>query len=699
MRQLCPRSHRISAVLLLAGLLTAAAPADEGMWLFNQPPRQQLRERHGFDATDAWMEHLQKSAVRFQTGGSGSFVSEDGLVMSNHHVGSDAIQKLSTPERDLIRQGFFARSRAEELPCPDLELNVLVGIEDVTARVNAAVPTSLAPEQAAPARRRVLAEIEQQSEQQTGLRSDVVTLFQGGAYHLYRYQRYTDVRLVFAPEEQAAFFGGDADNFEFPRYCLDVAFFRAYENGQPAKVKHFLRWSGAGATANELVFVAGHPGRTSRLLTVAELAAVRDRGVPAALERLNRMEVSLAAWASRSRENARQARDELFGVQNGRKARLGQLAGLQDPVFFGRLAESERAFRERLGTASGGVEALAAFDRITSAQQVLAAQAERQRFLEGAWGFHGELFDIARTLLRAGDERVKPAGERLREFRDSNRTSLELALFSPQPLHDGFEVVRLADSLSFLAVKLGATDPVVQSVLAGRSPRARAAELVAGTKVKDLAFRRQLYEGGAAAVRAAADPLIEVARLIDAEARQLRAVAEAQEEIRQQAHAAIARARFALYGADSYPDATFTLRLAYGIVKGYVEDGVEVPPFTDFAGLYQRSADQEARPPFDIPERWLKRKGRLDLATPFNFVSTADIIGGNSGSPVVNRAGELVGLIFDGNLASLVLDYAFDEVTARAVSVDSRAILAALRGVYDAKPLVEELTGRRRARE
>lgn len=689
---------RLAARLATAALAWSAAlsvPADEGMWLFNQPPRERLRERHQFEITDPWLEQLQKASVRFESGGSGSFVSEDGLVMSNHHVASDAIQKLSTAERNLLRDGFLARTREEELRCADLELNVLMSIEDVTARVNGAVAPGADPEQSAAARRAVMSAIEKESKERDGLHAEVVTLFQGGAYHLYRYKQYTDVRLVFAPEQQIAFFGGDPDNFEYPRFCLDVAFVRAYENGKPAKVPHHLRWSAAGSREGDLVFVSGHPGRTDRLLTVAELEYRRDVQQPATLERLNRVEVALMAWSARDNENARRARDELFGIQNSRKARLGGLAGLQDPAFFGRLVAAESSFRARLEGDPRWAEARAAYDRIAEAQKTLAAHAQRHRLLESGWGLRSDLFTIARHLLRAGDEFPKPNGERLREYRDSNKPSLELSLFSPQPIHADFENVLLADALSYLTSELGATDPLVQTILDGRSPAQRAAQLIAGTRVRDVEFRKRLYSGGADAVRAANDPMIELARRVDAEARQTRKAVEAQDEVRKQAHAAIAAARFALVGAGTYPDATFTLRLAYGVVKGLdLPGGSRVPAYTDLAGLFERSRLQQGAPPFDLPARWTQRRDRLTPGTPFNFITTADIIGGNSGSPMVNRQGEVVGLIFDGNLPSLRLDYAFEEEEARALSVDSRAILEALRRVYDAEALVEELVRR-----
>ncbi len=664
----------------LPALLSCALPlstfADEGMWLFNQPPRQILRERYQFEASDAWMEHLQKASVRFNSGGSGSFVSEDGLLISNHHVGADALQKISTKEKNYLRDGFAAKSLADEVKCLDLELNVLQSIEDVTARINAAVPKDAEPAAAFAARRKIIAEVEKESLDKTGLRSDVVTLWQGGAYHLYRFKRYTDVRLVFAPEAQIAFYGGDPDNFEFPRFDLDICFFRAYENDKPAKAQHFLKFSTTGAKDGELVFVSGHPGRTSRLLTVAELEYLRDQGLPFRLNSLKRMEVLLEAWSGRSEENARRAKEDLFGVKNSRKALDGRLAGLLDPELFSAKVLAEREFKAKLKGSAEHEAALAAYEKIAIATRTVAAQATRQNFLEAGLGFNSESFGLARTLLRAADERPKPNGERLREFTDSGKASLELGLFSEKPIHTDLEILTLADSLTFLAGQFGSGDPLVQRVLSGKSPRARAAELINATRVRDVAFRRKLYEGGAAAVAVAADPMIELARLVDTEARALRKTFEEQSEAKQQAHAAISRARNAMLGTAGYPQ--------------------QVPSITTFEGLYERAKEMKNRPPFDLPPRWEKSKSKLNLKTPFNFVSTADIIGGNSGSPVVNRAGEYVGIIFDGNLQSLPWDYAFGEKQGRATSVHSASMYEALNKVYGAKELAAELLAGKR---
>jgi hypothetical protein len=682
-----------SLLVTLAALCVGTATrADEGMWLYSAPPRAQIKAKYGFDLTDTWLDHVRLSSVRFNSGGSASFVSRDGLVITNHHVAADSIQKMGSQEHNYLRDGFYAKTAAEEIKCNDLEVNVLQSIEDVTARINAAVPANLSGAEAALARRKIIAEVEKESRDKTGLRSDVVTLYQGGAYHLYRFKRYTDIRLVFAPEAQIAFFGGDPDNFEFPRYDLDVCFFRVYENNQPVQSTHYLKWSDRGAADNELVFVSGHPGRTSRLLTTPELAYLRDNQFPDQLATLKRREVLLSSWSARSQENNRRAREDLFGIQNSRKVRDGGLAALQDPTFFGAKVAAEKALKQKLADSPNGAEALAAFDRIAAAQKSIALIANRQRLLEGAGGFNADSFSLARRLLRAGDERPKPNGERLAEFAEARRESFELMLFTDKPIYADYEIISLADSLTYLAANLGADDPLVLAVLAGKSPRARAAELINTTQVRDVAFRKKLYTDGAAAVTAAHDPMIEVARLIDTEARALRKIVEAQTEIKQQAQALIGKARFALEGANTYPDATFTLRLSYGTVKGYEENGAPIAPMTTFAGLYARSAEQDNKSPFDLPPRWVAKKSALDLNVPFNFVSTNDIIGGNSGSPIVNQKAEFVGIIFDGNIQSLSADFGYDDKQSRALSVHSAGILEALKKVYEVPALVSELT-------
>ena len=688
---------------LLPFLIAATALADEGMWLFNNPPLKQFKEKYQFEPSPQWLEHLQKASVRFNSGGSGSFVSANGLCITNHHVGADALQKASSEQHNYLRDGFYAKTNAEEIKCADLELNVLMSIEDVTAQVNAGLTRGMSADAAGEARENAIAQIEKESKDKTGLRSDVVTLYQGGLYHLYRYKRYDDVRIVFAPEQQMAFYGGDPDNFEYPRYNLDICIFRVYENGQPAQIEHFLKWNSNGPDDSELTFVSGSPGRTDRQLTVDELADRRDREVPTWLQLFNRREVLLIAWGQRSFENARRARGDLFGDQNNRKRYDGYVAALFDPEIWNAIEVREKKLRDAISRDSKLKATLVAYDRIKKAQGELVKIAPRYDYLEqerpitvgyrGPRALYGTLFKYARLLMRAIDERAKPNGERIAEFRDSAKESLELSLFSTEPVYDDYEILRLTDSLTDFAEKFGGKDPLVKQVLDGKSPPARAIELVRGTKLKAVEFRKDLYGKSAAALQAAHDPMLDLARMIDGPAREARKAHETQEEIKRQAYAEIAEARFAVEGTSTYPDATFTLRLSYGKVRGYEEDGKQIPPFTDFAGLYRRAAEHDNTPPFDLPQRWLDRKARLNPATKFNFVSDADIIGGNSGSPVVNKANEFVGIIFDGNIQSLVLDCIFSDKQARAVSVDSAAITEALRKVYDANALADELEG------
>lgn len=691
--QSSPMINHRSCLLVLTALTAAVLRADDGMWLLNNPPLQALQTRHGFAPTPAWLEHVQKASIRFNNGGSGSFASADGLVVTNHHVASDVIYKLSSKESNYLKDGFRAQTRAEELKCADLELNVLMSMEDVTARINAAIRPDMAPAEANAARQAIMAEIEKQSLDQTGLRSDVVTLYQGGQYHLYRYKRYTDVRLVWAPEQQAAFFGGDPDNFEYPRYNIDVTLFRVYENDAPVRVEHYLRWNPAGTQDGELVFITGHPGSTQRLITLDELEYARDIQVPGVMRYLKNREVMLLSHSARSEENARRAKDELFSVANSRKVYDGRISGLLDPALIAAKAAEEAAL-QAFAADQPALGAAEAWNKIAAAQAVIARQAPRNNLLE-AYAFNSDLFGKARALLRAATERTLPSGERLREFRDSARTEFELALFSPEPIYDDFEILKIKNFLEYIAMELGAKDPAVVAALGGKPPAVRATELVTGSRLKDVAFRRQLYAMTAEELAQVNDPMLALARAVDADARAARKIIETQNEVKQQAHALIAKVRYAKDGDRVSPDATFTLRLGYGTVKGMQQDGVVIPPYTDIAGMFTRAAERNNVPPFDLPASWAAAKDRLKGDTPFNFISTCYSIGGNSGSPVINRNSEFIGILFDGNIHSLVWNYAYSDTLARSVSVDVRGILEIMRSVYGADDLVNEILGKK----
>ncbi len=687
----------IQSCLSLAFLslaMTTTALADEGMWLLNRPPRDLLKKQYNFEPTPTWLEHMQKSTARFGGGSSSSIVSADGLVMTNHHVGSGQLKKLSTPKRDLLLDGFYAPTLAEELKCEDLEVRILMSIEDMTDRVNAAAPQGASAEQAATAKRVEISTIEKAAEALTGLDCQIVTLYQGAMYHLYSYKRFTDIRLVWAPEQQAAFFGGDNDNFEYPRFNLDTTFFRLYENNKPYQTDHYLRWSSTGATEGDLIFVVGHPYSTNRLYTVDHLKFLRDTSYPTILQKLWRREIHLLTFSARSYDQQRMAIDALHGTQNSRKAFVGSLAGLLDPDVFAKKVDSENKLRSAV---KNNLKYFAdwgdAWDQIAQAQRTHKEIYVRYTALKTRRSvIRSELFDIANHLVQLADELPKADDKRLDHYHDAQLDSLYLSLFSPAPIHEALEIANIESGLSYLAETFGADDPLVRKLLDGKSPRARAELAVKKTRLGDIDIRKRYAAAGKTAIDASTDPMIALAVAIDPEARALHKQYETQvEAVEAQAYAKIAAAQFAVMGENIAPDATSSLRLSFGTIKGYTESGEKIPAFTNMGGIYNRSASRNNKPPFDLPQSWIDHKDQLDLSTPFNFVSTPDIIGGNSGSPMVNRNGQVIGLIFDGNIHSLAWGTVFSGKNARAVGVDARAIIEALRKIYGAIALADEM--------
>jgi hypothetical protein len=669
------------------------AALDEGMWTFNNVPRADIKQKYGFEVTDEWLRKVQLASVRFNNGGSGSFVSPDGLVLTNYHIVEDVIGELSSAEKDYAKEGFVARSRAEELKAPNLELNVLMSLEDVTNRVNGAVKSGMSAADANAARRAESIAIETESTSTTNLRSDVVTLYQGGQYNLYRYKKYTDVRLVFVPEFQAAFFGGDPDNFNFPRFNIDMALVRVYEDDQPVKVENYFKWSKAGVKPGELVFVTGHPGTTSRLNTVAHLESLREVSIPLLIRMLESRRAMLKAYMAQGEEQTRRAQNELNSIENSLKVYRGQLAGLQDTKLMTRKRLAEQALRNSIeADARMKQEYGSAWEAIAKGRKDLAQYERNRRFLDLAAGFNSLLFGHARTLIRLAEENEKPDAKRLSEFASTRRPALEAGLYSTAPIYDDFEKLKLANSLAFLQREYGANSDMAKKVLKGKTPEARAAELIDGTKLKDVDYRRQLAAAGRKGIDESDDPMIELARSIDQEARVVRKrYDEEVVAVERTNYAKVARALFEQQGTKLYPDATFTLRLSYGAVKGYRENGKLVPPFTTLGGLYARSRQFHHQFPYNLPPRWMSRRAALNLRTPFNFVSTNDITGGNSGSPTINKNRELVGLIFDGNIQSLVGSFDYDESVNRSISVDVRGMLEILRKVFNANEVADEL--------
>jgi hypothetical protein len=691
------RTFFAALLLALFSLSTFHIPAlaEEGMWTFNNVPRAEIKRKYGFEITDEWLNNVRLASVRFNNGGSGSFVSPNGLVLTNYHIVEGIVEQVSSPQKDYAKEGFVAKTQAEEIKAPSLELNVLMSIEDVTARVNADVKEGMSDADSFAARRTAITGIEAESTKATGLRSDVVTLYQGGQYNLYRYKKYTDVRLVFVPEFQAAFFGGDPDNFNFPRFNIDMALVRVYENGQPVKPQHYFKWSTAGPKEGSLVFVTGHPGSTSRLNTVAHLEELRDTSIPIVIRLLERREVLLKKYMAMGEEQTRQSQSELNSVQNSLKVYRGQLAGLKDPSLLARKQKEEAALRKSVAASPERQKMYgSSWDAISGAHKTYPTYIRERRIFDQAAGFNSSYFNYARALVRLATENEKPNAERLPEYTDARRASLELGLYSPAPIHDDFEKLKLADSLAFMVELLGADHALVKQVLNGKTPEERANEMITGTKLKDVAYRKELAAGGRKAIDESTDPMIVVARLVDAKARETRKRYENEViGVERANYAKIARALFDTEGTKLYPDATFTLRLSYGTVQGYTENGKKVAPFTTLGGLYARADQYKHQFPWVLPQRWMDKKSSLNLNTPFNFVSTNDIIGGNSGSPTINQNGELVGLIFDGNIQSLVGDFMYDGSVNRAISVDSRGMLEVMKKIFGANEIAAELTG------
>jgi hypothetical protein len=678
--------------LLFVCILPFTLQGEEGMWTFNNFPAEKVRQKYGFAPSQQWLDNIRLSSVRLAEGCSASFVSPNGLVLTNHHCAASCIQELSSAGKDYLANGFLAAAEPGEMRCPSQEANVLVEISDVTPRI-ATATKGLASTAANEARKAETARIEKDCATTDSLRCEVVSLYGGGVYNLYKYQRYQDIRLVFAPEQGIAFFGGDPDNFNFPRYNLDMSLLRVYENGQPIKTPHHLKWSAQGAQQDELTFVSGHPGGTNRQHTIAMLEFERDVQKPTTLFYIAEYRGMLTQFQTRGEEQRRISQDELFGMENTYKAYKGEFEALLDSKFFNQKKTEEQEFQTRVKNDSklksqyGGV------------WKDIATAVERQRqlympylYFERAFGFRSDLYRQARRLVRAAAEYPKPNEKRFPEYTDARKPEVQQTVLSTAPIYPELEIETLTFSLTKLREALSPDDPAVRELFGKLSPRELATETVKRSKLTDVAVRKALWEGGQVAVNSSTDPMIALAKLVDPIARKLRKQMEDEVESKLvDGEEKLAKARFAVYGTSLYPDATFTLRLSYGSVKGWLENGKQVPPFTIIGGAYERAT---GRDPFALPKSWLDSKSKLNLQTRFNFVSTNDIIGGNSGSPIINKDGQLVGLIFDGNIHSLGGNYGFDEALNRAVSVHSSAILEALDKIYGARRILDELKAR-----
>jgi hypothetical protein len=688
---------RTLTTILAAGCVLMAgggARADEGMWTFDAFPTARMQKAYGFAPDQSWLDHVRLSAARLTGGCSSSVVSSDGLVLTNHHCVVDCAQNLSTPQDDYVKSGFLAADRAKERKCPGQQAEILTAIVDVTPKVTAAIG-QLSGEALVAARTAAVAAIESEPGcKDATVRCQVVTLFGGGQYKLYRYRKYSDVRLVFAPEYQVAQFGGDPDNFNFPRFGLDAAFLRLYEDGRPVSTPDHLKWVARAPRAGEVVFAVGNPGSTQRLYTQSQMAAARDLALPTTLLLLSEWRGRLIAAMADDPEKARTGADTLFGVENSFKAVFGMDRALLDPEFAARLAASEQELRAKVD-ADPALKAQIGdpWAEVAKAQAAYRDLYLPYTFLERLRGMQSSLYDYAVTLVRAAEEREKPDGERLPQYTDSHLPLLKKQLVDERPVYPWLEKLEMTLWLSKVREYLGADDPAVKALLGRQSPEDLGQSLTAGSKLADAKLRERLFDGGMAAVKASDDPMIKFVLATDPQARavlrQYRAQVDGPVTA---AQSRLARARFAVYGEGLYPDATFTLRITYGPVEGWMERGRAIAPTTTFAGQFDRATGQ---PPFDLSPRWLAARASLDPSTVLDFSAGLDATGGNSGSPVVDRDGAVIGALFDGNIHSLGGAFGFDPALNRSVIVSTGAVEAALKSVYPAPALVAELHGGR----
>ena len=687
---------------LLATLLTALAlpalHAEEGMWTFDNLPLSQLKEKYGFTPTQAWLDHVRLSAVKFG-GGSGSFISADGLVLTNHHVGRFSAIRVDTPALNLIKNGFVAQTREAELKIPGMSLRTLETMEDITARIAAALKPGLKDQEAAVLRAKAIEIAKAEAAKRTGLECEVVQLYQGGETWIYGYRTFHDVRLVMAPEGSVAFFGGDPDNFTYPRHDLDIMMFRIYENGQPHQPKHFLRWTQEGLKHGDLTFVVGNPGTTNRLETLAQMAFSRDHSTPASLKILTAIRDGLKDYAKQSPEHERQVLTTIFGLENSLKSTEGFWGGLKNPEAMARIQAAEQELKAKTAKHPAlNATTVQSWGRIESALKPLEKFSVSSALM-GPRVIPEDLRD-ALALVRLPEETAKPEDQRLPGYSDKAVEGLRKSLLTPSPATAELAQFKVGLFLRNAERFLRAEDPLRKALLGGRKADELAGMLRKDGRLQDPEVRKALLEGGAKAIEASTDPLIQIARRIDPILRAQQKQQDAVRTIVSENAARIAKARFAVYGKSRYPDATGSLRLSFGTVESYQANGTWVQPFTTLHGLFDRhlgwggNAANAFNGSWSLPQRWLDRKGSLNLETPLGFCHSVDIIGGNSGSPVLDRKGEFVGIIYDGNIDSLPGKYFYDAKVNRGVSLDARAILEVLGKVYDAPHLVTEIRGR-----
>lgn len=670
--------------------MPAAVLADEGMWTLDNFPAAAVNEKYGVQITDAWLERVRSSVARLDSGCSASFVSSNGLVLTNHHCALGCIAQNSSADNDLQANGFLAASQEDEVSCPTDRLSVLIETQEITAQVARAI-SGKSDQEAGEARRETLKKIVQACEESSDLKCESVSLYQGGQHWLYKYKRYEDVRLVFAPESDIAAFGGDPDNFNFPRWCLDMALLRVYEGGKPVSTPNYLEWRKEGLDPGEAMFVAGRPGSTQRLLTVADLKFLRDNSIPHWLLRNAELRGRYIQYATTGDEAYRITQAPLQRVENGIKVQRKRLDALHNDEMFAWKMDDEKKLKASVAADPKlATEVGSAWDEIERANEIYLGFRDEYYFIEGGAAFNGALFNYARTLVRAAAEREKPNQERLKGYTEAAMPRRKQVTLASRPIYPELEILQLSFSLDKMREFLGPDSPFVHDILGVKSPAALAEELVSGTRLADPAVRAELWNSDWASLQSSNDRMIRMALEIDDKARALRKRYENEVEApSDSAYEKIAKARFTIKGTDDYPDATFTLRVTYGAHEGWNEKGIDVRPWTTVAELFPRVTGAE---PFRLPASWVDNKDILAAATKFNFVGTTDITGGNSGSPVIDKDGKLAGLIFDGNIHSISGAYWFDSELNRSVAVHPAIMLEALDKVYGAGHLLDEMS-------
>lgn len=675
-----------------------AGQFDSGkMWTFDYPPVKYFERTYGFTPDEKWFDNARLSALRL-SGCSASFISSDGLVMTNHHCARYALDKVNKPGEDLPDSGFYAPTLNDERRVDGMYADQLISMKDVTAEVQEAFERGKTDEEKVAERNREIQKLQKdaweeykKSQPNDSIYAQVVTFYNGGKYSLYIYKRYTDIRLVFAPQLIVAYFGGDYDNFTYPRYDLDVSLFRIYQDGKPLNTEHYFRWSNSGAQENEPVFVIGNPGRTSRLLTVAQLEFNRDYSYPYIVNLLKDAMDIYSKYIEQHPDKKLEYQTRLFGISNSYKAYTGYLGGLRDQYLMARKRAFEKKFREAVDANPVLKEKYGSvWKEIARIQKEKAEIYEKFQAYNVTGLGRSSYFNIASRLIQYAKAMKMPESNRPMDYKGGALDSTKKKFF-PSNFNPDIEKMFLEYQLGFMSSVFGTSNEAFNRLLGGRTPTDAAHDLATTTFLGDSSRVVAMLNGSPDAILSSSDPFIQYMESIQKEASEMQARYQnlsAREATQGQK---LGHALYDVYGTSIPPDATFTLRIADGVVKGYEYNGTIAPPLTTFYGMYNRYYSFGKKYPWYLPGNWSNPPADFNLSTPLDFVATNDIIGGNSGSPVINKNLEIVGLIFDGNIESLPGEYIYVDTYNRSVAVHSNAILEALAKIYHADRIVSEI--------